>query len=42
MRIGINPCLPLGSCVALSLIRSSDTDEVFSENPLVEGVHSFH
>jgi hypothetical protein len=39
VRIGINPCLPLGSCVALSLIWSSDTDEVFSENPLVEGVH---
>ena len=38
-RLGINARLALCRGIALSLIRSTNTDEALRENLLVEGVH---
>jgi hypothetical protein len=40
MRVGINPRLALSSRVALPFVRTPDSNEILSENPLVEGMHS--
>jgi hypothetical protein len=40
MRVGINPRLALSSRVALPSVRTPDSNEILSENPLVEGMHS--
>jgi hypothetical protein len=40
MRVGINPRLALMNRVALPFVRTPDSNEILSENPLVEGMHS--
>ena len=37
---GINPRLALSSRVALPFVRTPDSNEILSENPLAEGIHS--
>jgi hypothetical protein len=37
---GINPRLALSSPVALPFVRTPDSNEILSENPLAEGIHS--
>jgi len=40
MRVGINPRLALSSRVALPFVWTPDSNEILSEHPLVEGMHS--
>jgi hypothetical protein len=40
MRVGINPRLALSSRVALPFVRTPDSNEILSENPLVKWMHS--
>jgi hypothetical protein len=37
MRVGINPRLALSSRLALPFVRTPDSNEILSENPLAEG-----
>jgi hypothetical protein len=40
MRVGINPRLALSSRVAFPFVWTPDSNEILSEHPLVEGMHS--